>query len=159
MCHQHQRRVLSECKPYSPPQPGVKISSLKNFFGSYCLEKHAVQLQSGRMYVMCEYGWLHFYWAIQLFPSFCTAMLHLMLLSLVSREVWLVHGVLQVSRSVWFCQLRLLVCSFTFSPLPKQVWGNSRDTSAALVNCHCCKEKDVVTAGLQNESGGSRCLT
>lgn len=43
------------------------------------------------------------------------------------------------------------------SSLLKQIWASSRGSSAALVNCRCCK-KDVVTAGSEDESGGSRCL-
>lgn len=79
----------------------------------------------------------------------------LMFFALVSREVWLAHGFVEMSRSGWCCQLRLLVQSFI---LLKQIQGSSRGSSAALVNCRCCKEKDVVAAGSDNESGGSRCL-
>lgn len=63
----------------------------------------------------CVYRWvLGSYIFTELwFSSYCTAMFHLMFLALVSREVWLVHGSVQVSRSGWSCQVKLLVHSLT----------------------------------------------
>lgn len=49
-------------------------------------------------------------------------------------------------------------CWFTVLPLLKQIQGDSGGSGAALVNCRCCEEKDVVTAGSDNELGGNRCL-
>lgn len=98
---------------------------------------------------------VHCYCALQLISNCDTEMFYFILLVLVSKKVWLADGSVSVSRSAWVCQFRLLVVSFIST---KAIWDKSSGSSAAVVNHHCDKEKDAVTAGSENESDGSRCL-